>query len=60
MQELLEEILSSFVNVYAIMKNCNFRIWTFSIDLFDIFMSLLVLEFILAVIFPHFMSDDDD
>lgn len=60
MQSVLEEILTGFVEMYTIMRDCEFVIWTFHISLFNIFISLLVLEFILAVIFPHFMSDDDD
>lgn len=60
MQTVLEEILTGFVKVYTIMRDCEFTIWAFKISLFNIFISLLVLEFILAVIFPHFMSDDDD
>ena len=60
MEQVLELIITSFVKVYTIMRGCEFHIWIFDISLFDIFMSLLVLEFILSVIFPHVLPEDED
>lgn len=60
MESLLEEILSSLYQMYSIIRGITFHIWIFDITFFDLLISLMVLEFILSVIFPHFMPDDDE
>lgn len=60
MEQLFEEILSGFYQLISIVRGVTFHIWGFDITFFDLLISFMVLEFILSVIFPHFMPDDDE
>ena len=60
MQTVLEEIVSGISHVITICINTTFHIWIFDVSLFDLFITLMLVEFILSVIFPYFSSEDED
>ena len=61
LSSVLDYIISLFVQVFAIARTqILFRWHGFTVSLFTLCISLVVLLFFLSVFFPHVFPDDDD
>lgn len=61
LNSVLDYIISLFIQVFTIARTqILFRWHGFTVSLFTLCISLVVLLFFLSVFFPHVFPDDDD